>query len=96
MAHMQVMQAQGILHQALRWWGSASGHQPLGVMARVYTIAKFWDKARRGKCKVTTRFSEQAMTRFPQQSPARVLGIMQTIHAPRTHSSPYNFTGKYL
>ena len=45
MAHVQVMQAQGILHQALRWWGPASGHQTLGVMARVCKITKFWDKA---------------------------------------------------
>ena len=41
MAHVQVMQAQGILHQALRWWGPAGGHQTLGVMARVCKITKF-------------------------------------------------------
>ena len=97
MAHVQVMLAQGILHQVVgscqrpsNTWSDGSSVQDHQIMGQGMALV------RRGSCKVTARSSEQAMTRFPQQSPAGVLSIVQTIHAPHTHSSTYNYTGEWL
>ncbi len=71
-------------------WSDGSSVQDYQILRQGLALV------RRGSCKVTARSSEQAMMRFPQQSPAGVLSIVQTIHAPHTHSSTYNITGEWL
>ena len=78
----------GSCHGPSSTWIHGSSAQDYRILGQGLALV------RSGSCKVTARSSEQAMTRFPQQSPAGVLSIVQTIHAPHTHSSTYNYTGE--